>query len=149
MARYNKAYSKEIIEEAKKLFESGMAYEKIAKTLNIKRIMTVRDWAVKFVWHRKNICTDINAKFIFCNEQDIKNLEEAGRKAIEFLLKDGTFRNMTEAIDVLDKIRQFLDLAVRLSDETVNKEELLKNSSICKILDINSEKKGANINSGN
>jgi len=147
MTRHNKAYSKEIIEQAKKLFENGMSYEKISKTLNIKRIMTVRDWAVKFKWHRKN--SGPNTKFIFCNEQDIKDLEGAGRKAIAFLLADGKFRSMTEAIDVLDRIRQFLDLAVRLSDVDFDKndENEEKNKSICKILDINSEK-GLNISSG-
>jgi len=52
-------YSKSIITKAKELFYQGQTYAAIAKTLGIKRPMTIFDWAKKFSWVRNNQSTNL------------------------------------------------------------------------------------------
>jgi len=136
---HNTAYQKDIIAKAKKLYESGATYQAVSKEVGINRWQTIFDWAQKYSWKRNLTASN----FIFCNKKDIQDLELAGRKCIAYALdKDSNFKNITEAIDVLEKIRKFLDVIHHLSqntEEVITETEEMKGGK--NILSLLAEKK--------
>lgn len=45
-------YSKETIDKARILYETGSSLPEIAKACRVKRVMTIFDWAKKYCWSR-------------------------------------------------------------------------------------------------
>ncbi len=110
-------YRKSIINRSKILFEAGWSYAKIAKELNIKRSMTVFDWAKKFGWSRKTSEEKKNDAFRGLQESWIKLGEKCARQLLENQLEN------KEAIKVLKECTALIRfLSAGPSADTIENE---------------------------
>lgn len=111
-------YDTKTIQEAKKLWEKGVSYQRIAKKLHLKRAQTPADWKKRFGWSRppkliRPASVSLQTKLVW---------EEVRIIALKYLRSGkGSFKSSEGAILALREAEKYL-----LVSET-EKEDTSKN----------------------
>ena len=88
-------------DQAKKFYEAGYSYNKIARMIRISRPMTVFEWKKKYGWERK-----APIRFSSADEQ-VEIWKEIENRALDFI-RNYVFKSVLEALKVFEKADYYI-----------------------------------------
>ena len=137
-------YSKETIDKAFDLFKAGFSYERIAKEVGVKRLMTIFDWAKKFGWSRKPVPLPDNANEALQMLQ--KSWIALGKNTADTLLKKKDI-STTEGIKILHEVTALMrhltidpQQTKQIPDSPPTEEKKPEKAKVLRVLDYETDR---------